>query len=317
MKTLLIVVLIIIAVLFIACGFIFNQLIWRKTIAVPKFILKMIAGNEAPNQFEQDAERALEKFKQLPIETVSIKTADGETLIAHVLAPENSNGKLILACHGARSTGLGEFAFMSDYLYKNGYTVVMPDHRGCGESGGKYMGYGTHESKDTMLWLDYAKKRFPDMPIFLLGVSMGGATVLMMSELLGSEDSVKGIIADCPYTSAWDEFSYQLKTSFHLPDFPILHICDLYSRIIAGYSFKQASPLNAVKNAKKPILFIHGKEDDFVPFFMQDILYDACPTEKYKLAVDGAVHARSYYTNSSAYEFAIEEFFDKCLGENE
>ena len=91
----------------------------------------------------------------------------------------------------------------------------MPEHRGCGISDGKFMGYGTHESRDTMLWLDYAEKRFPELSIFLLGVSMGAATVLMMSDKL-PENSVKGIIADCSYTSAWDEFKYQLKVSFHL-----------------------------------------------------------------------------------------------------
>lgn len=306
----LIIAAVIIAVLFIACGFILNQLIWRKTFTVPQFILNMIAGNKMPDDYEKHAEKAQEDFKKLPLETVSLKAKDGANLIAHVLEPEKSNGKIILACHGARSCGIGEFAFMSDYLYKNGYTVVMPDHRGCGESDGKFMGYGTHESRDTFLWLDYTKKRFPDMPIFLLGVSMGSATVMMMSDKLAKENRVKGIVADCGYTSAWDEFAYQIKTSFHLPPFPILHICNLYSRIFAGYSFKDASPLNAVKNAKKPILFIHGGKDDFVPFFMRDELFDACASEKYKFTADEAVHARSYYTDSRGYEKAIEKFFD-------
>ena len=134
------------------------------------------------------------------------------------------------------------------------------------------------------------------MDIFLLGVSMGAATVLMMSRK--AEDcAVKGIIADCSYTSQWKEFAYQMKTSFHLPEFPILHICDLYGRLITGYSFKDASPLNAVTKAKKPILFIHGGKDDFVPTFMVKELYDA--------------HARSYYTNPEIYENVIENFMDK------
>lgn len=198
---------------------------------------------------------------------------------------------------------------MAPYLYKNGYTLVIPDHRGCGESDGKYMGYGTHESKDTFLWLRYAKERFPENSIFLLGISMGAATVLMMSNHL-EDAAVKGVIADCPYTSAWDEFSYQMHTSFHLPDFPILHICDLYCRVLCGYAFKAASPLDSVKCAKKPILFIHGAADDFVPTFMQDILFDACPTEKEKLTVEGAVHARSYYTNPELYNKTLLRFMD-------
>lgn len=300
----------IILLLFILCAFIYNQLVWRKTIKIPKFITDLIAGNNMPDEFGKANITAEKKLLALPIKEIALNTPDGERLVARVLVPQKSNGKLILACHGARSWGIGEFALISHYFYKNGYTLIMPDHRGCGSSGGKYMGYGTHESRDSYIWVNYAKQHFPDLDIFLLGVSMGAATVLMMSKT-ADDSAIKGIIADCSYTSAWEEFSYQLKTSFHLPNFPVLHICSLYSRIIAGYSFKDASPLEAVKNAKKPILFIHGGADDFVPVYMEKILYDACCTEKSMITVDNAVHARSYYTNPEIYEKTIEEFMNK------
>lgn len=249
-------------------------------------------------------------MKKMNLEAVEITAPDGALLKGSVFVPEKSNGRLIIACHGAHSNGFSEFCFMMPYFREKGYTVIMPEHRGCGISDGKYLGYGTHEAVDTYLWVDYAKKRFEGLSIFLLGVSMGGATVLMMSDR-ATDNAIKGIIADCPYTSAWDEFSYQIKTSFHLPAFPVIHICDLYCRALSHYKFKDASPLNAVKNAKKPVLFIHGGADDFVPFFMQKTLYDACPTEKEILSVDGAVHARSYYTSREEYESAIERFTDK------
>lgn len=309
MTAFLIIAFALILVLFLICGFIFNQVVWGKQLPIPKFILNMIAGNGEWSQFDVDHKKAFENFSEMMLEKITLRSPDGAALKARLLVPEKSNGRLIVACHGAHSSGLGEFAFEASYFTDNGYTVLMPEHRGCGESDGKFMGYGTHESRDTFLWVDYAEKRFPDLSIFLLGVSMGGATVLMMSET--EDERIRGVIADCPYTSAWDEFSYQIHTSFHLPDFPVLHICNIYSRIFCKYSFKDASPLNAVKNAKKPILFIHGKADDFVPYFMQDVLYNACPTEKYKLSVDGAVHARSYYTNPELYEKALEDFMNK------
>lgn len=305
-----IVLCVLLLILVLACGLVFNLVIWRKTVRLPKFIEKMIAGNEENDPvYEADLQTAKAEFCALPREDVWLTAPDGARLLGRVLVPEQPNGRTMLLCHGARSSGIGEYRFMAPYLYKNGYTLVIPDHRGCGESDGKYMGYGTHESKDTFLWLRYAKERFPENSIFLLGISMGAATVLMMSNHL-EDAAVKGVIADCPYTSAWDEFSYQMHTSFHLPDFPILHICDLYCRALCGYAFKTASPLDAVKCAKKPILFIHGSADDFVPTFMQDILFDACPTEKEKLTVEGAVHARSYYTNPALYNKTLLRFMD-------
>lgn len=303
--------------LLLLCGFIFNNIIWRKTIPVPKWIEKMIAGGGmSPDRYQDDFEKAAESFDRLPQEKITLHAPDGATLKGRVLTPETPNGRTLLLCHGARNCGRGEFCLMVPWLLEQGYMLVLPDHRGCGESDGKYMGYGTHESKDAFLWVNYAKARFPENSIFLLGVSLGGATVLMMSNH-ADDDKIKGVIADCPYTSAWDEFSYQLHTSFHAPNFPILYICDWYCRLFCGYHFKEASPKEAVKHAKKPILFIHGACDDFVPTFMQDILYDACTAEKEKLTVPDAVHARSYYTHTELYQKTISDFMDKYDGVTE
>ena len=308
------VILIIIAaavlLIFLICLLIFNQLVWHKTFSVPSFIAKAVAGNDGDNKFEKDVEKAVSHFESMPLEALTLTAENGEAIRAELLIPEKSNGTVIIACHGARSSGIGEFCFMADYFYNNGFTVLMPEHRGCGKSGGKFMGYGTHESDDALLWLRYAESRFPKMNFFLLGVSMGAATVLMMSSKIRTGE-VCGIIADCSYTSAWEEFSYHLKNSFHLPDFPLLHICNLYSILFCGYSFRNAAPIEAVKDAKAPVLFIHGRADDYVPFFMQRQLYDACTAEKHLLSVDNAVHARSYYTDKNIYEKAINEFFEK------
>ncbi len=316
MKTALIILAVLLGVLIILllliCGFTFNQIIWYKQIPLPKFIGRLIAGNESPqSDYDRDRDAALKAFADFPIEKLSLTASNGEILRGSVITPPNTNGKLLIACHGAHSSGIGEFCFAMPYFYREGYTVLMPEHRGCGESDGKFLGYGTHESKDTLLWLEYARKRFPELNIYLYGVSMGGATVLMMSDKI-NDPAVKGVIADCSYTSAWDEFSYQLKTSFHLPNFPMLHTCNLICRLICGYDFRDASPVKAVSNSSLPMLFIHGAADDFVPQFMQDELYAVCPTRREKLTVDGAVHARSYYTDPAAYESAMESFIAEC-----
>ena len=300
--------------LLLLCGFIFNQLVWRRTIPLPRFLGKIIAGGGVRDDtYENAAAAALAHLKSLPLQEITLTAPDGAHLIARLLVPENPNGKAVLACHGSRSTGLREFRFTAPDLYEKGYVALMPDHRGCGDTDGKYMGYGTHESKDSLLWVQYLEEHFPEMPIFLLGVSLGGATVLMMSDRTEGT-AVRGVIADCAYTSAWAEFSYQLHTSFHLPDFPLLHLCDLYCRIFCGYSFRDASPIDAVRRAKVPILFVHGGDDLYVPYYMQGELYDACVTAKEKLTVPGAVHARSFYTAPEAYMAAMERFMEQCLG---
>ena len=155
-------------------------------------------------------------------------------------------------------------------------------------------------------------KRWEYMKSRLLGMRFRLLGYVAVMVVVAGVTAVKGIIADCSYTSAWDEFAYQLKNPFGLPAFPLLYIFDLYCRIICKYSLRDASPIKAVHSAKVPILFIHGAKDALVPVKMQKELFDACPTPKEMLTVENAVHAQSYYTDPCAYEAAAEKFINEC-----
>ena len=62
-----------------------------------------------------------------------------------------------------------------------------------------------------------------------------------------------------------------------MPKFPLMYTANLFAIAKAGYSFKEASALDQVKNCEKPMLFIHGTVDDFIPYEMMDTLYQAKP----------------------------------------
>lgn len=270
------IILLLVLILFVGCYFVFRALVWRKSgKAPPKIVTFFIKGSADSEEFVRDQAIAEERNCSIATERVEQKNRDGDVLVAYIAEPREANDRVFICCHGMNCNGRREFCFFAPDFYDKGYTLIMPDHRGAGESDGSYMGYGTHESKDTFLWVRYAKERWPDKHIFLIGVSMGAATVLMMSSKRGIRD-VDGIIADCAYTTAWDEFSYQLKTSFHLPDFPVMQICDLYCRFICGYDFRDAAPIKAIRRTTTPILFIHGTADVLVPPYMQEQLYEEC-----------------------------------------
>lgn len=176
MKTVTIILLVVLAaviiLMFAVCAVVFNQVIWYKPIK-----LRSSDSEENEDDFARDHRKAEEEFKNMPFEKVTLSASNGEKIYARILKPEKSNGHMIVACHGAHSSGICEFCICAPYFHKAGYTILMPEHRGCGESEGKFLGYGTHESTDTFLWIDYARGHFPELDIFLLGVSMGGATV--------------------------------------------------------------------------------------------------------------------------------------------
>ena len=170
---------------------------------------------------------------------------------------------------------------------------------------------GWHERHDIVDWINTLVEQDPEAQILLFGVSMGGATVMMVSgeELPGN---VKCIIEDCGYTSVWDEFKLQLKEVFGLPSFPLLNAASLVCQIRAGYSFEEASSVEQLKKATLPMLFIHGEEDDFVPYSMLQPVYDACASqEKELLSVPGAGHAESASTDPELYWGTVTAFLEK------
>ena len=139
---------------------------------------------------------------------------------------------------------------------------------------------------------------------------MGASTVLMTS----GEDipkNVKAVIADCGYSSAWDELSYQLKKFLYLPSFPFLNFMSFITKIKAGYSLEDADAIKQVKKCKIPILIIHGAEDKFVPTKMANIIYDSAPCKKERLIVPNAAHVQSSTVNPTLYWKTVNNFLEK------
>lgn len=245
-------------------------------------------------------------FKANPYKTTYIKSNDNLKLEGFYL--ENSaNADWVLLIHGyrAKHESMDDFAKL---YYDAGYNVLLPELRANGNSEGDYVGMGWLEKEDAKLWIDWIIERQPSANIIVHGVSMGAAATMMLS---GDEtrENVKLFIEDCGYTSAWDIFANESKLRFNLPSFPILNLGSGLAKLKAGYSFKDADAFKQVKKSTKPMLFVHGMEDDFVPFYMLDELYNA-KTEgaKDKFVSETAGHADSIYADTSAYGAKVMEF---------
>lgn len=240
-----------------------------------------------------------------------ITSSDNLKLHAYEVKNENKTDKWAIVVHGYTSEGK-LLSSKAKHLYNMGYNVLVPDLRSHGTSEGNYIGMGWHDRLDIIDWINYIVKNNPKSEIALHGTSMGSATVLMVSgEKLPS--NVKAIVADCGYTSVYDEFSYQLKQLFNLPAFPIMNFLDVVTHIRAGYCLNDASAINQVKKSTTPILYIHGDKDDFVPYYMMDELYNATNSEKEKLTIEGGEHANSDLVNPKLYWSTVNSFLEKYI----
>lgn len=256
-------------------------------------------------------EEAKAWFGQYATEERTLQSRDGLSLHASAAVRGDGSHLWAILCHGY--TGRGSDNSSAGYhFYENGYNVLLPDARGHGESEGDYIGMGWDERLDIVDWISQIIDTDPQAQIVLYGVSMGGATVMMVSgEAL--PENVKAIIEDCGYTSAWDEFSYQLKMLFKLPEFPILNYASLVTKIRSGWWIGEGSAIEQVKKSETPMFFIHGGADTFVPTYMLREVYDAANCEKEILLVEDAAHAQSSVVLGDEYWDRVLSFAGKYV----
>ena len=188
-----------------------------------------------------------------------------------------------------------------------GHNALIVDQRGNGESEGTVITFGVKEYRDCLSWVEFAAKEFPHNKLILCGISMGASTVMIASgEKL--PDSVIGTLADCGFTSA-KEIIGKVIRDMKLPPKLVYPFIRLGAKLFGGFDPEEKSAVDAVKNARVPIVFIHGEDDDFVPCEMSRINYEACASQKHLAIIPGAAHGTSYVVQPEQYLQILREFW--------
>ena len=214
--------------------------------------------------------------------------------------------------HGWRSSWSHDFGLIADFWHDNNCSVLYAEQRGQNNSGGDHMSFGLLERYDCVTWANWAAEQIShQLPMYLVGVSMGATSVLMASELELPEN-VCGIAADSAFTSPHAIWKHVSENNLHIPY--ALHkasadrMCQQRINLEAG----AASTTEALKRCKVPVFLVHGTDDHFVPVEMTYENYKACASEKRLLIVPGADHCMSYLTEKESYERTAKEFWHFC-----
>ena len=295
-----------------------DNLLVRRKWTIPQEMGEKLVDADMSELNKKSAEFK-EQLKELPVEKHEIVNDRGENLVGWLFRPEKESKVFVLCAHGYRSSGRSEFSGIAQYyIRKKGFNALTVDHTASGDSEGDVVGFGYYETIDCMKWVNYLIENFgDDITIILHGVSMGSATVMMMSGEPDLPSNVKMTVADCGFTSATEEFSYKAK-DIGLNRLPaLIPLVNIINKVQNGYDFRDTDAFAAVQRTKVPILFIHGGADLFVPTFMSEKNFEACSADiKDILIVDGADHAQSYVVNQEAYEAKIDEFLKRVgIGE--
>lgn len=280
-----------------------------------KVDISEMADAEKWEEYIKIIHREKDKLIPRPSEHVTITSRDGLTLHGDLFLAQPAAARTAILFHGYTSCGMNDCSAMAEYFMEKGFNTMIVDQRSHGQSDGEYIGFGILDRYDCIEWIRYVTGRLgEEHEVVLYGVSMGASTVLMASGTEGFPENVKAIVADCAFTSPYEIFKHILKRDYHLPPHPIMDINDRICRKKAGYGFRDFSTIDAVKKGACPILFIHGKEDMFVPARMSVENYAHCHGAKKLLMVENAGHAASLYEDEELYKKTVGEFLGEHLG---
>ena len=233
-----------------------------------------------------------------------ISSDRGEKLSGHYYpCGEGKSRRLAFLVHGYRSEHAENGGVFMELYHSRGFDIFAPDNTASGSSGGRVFGYDVFESEDCLKWLDFLQKELGETESVLHGFSLGGATVMKMSDRL--PDCVKFVIEDSGYTDARELIRAKagILSGLLVLLHRVFHRCDL----------RKSAVEDNLRRSRVPFLVVHGEEDRTVPFSMAHKVYECCPGDKDFLFSPGVGHIETVHYNREAYESKIDAFIKKYM----
>lgn len=211
-----------------------------------------------------------ETFRTLAsdFQDVSITTPDAIMLRAWIIHPRRSNGDAVILLHGLGDNRIG-MAGYAQLLLAHGYSVLLPDARAHGASGGDLATYGLLERYDIHQWFNFLSARDHPHCVFGFAESMGAAELL---QSLPIDPQFCAVAAESSF-STFREIAYdRMGQPFHLGSWfgrtlfrPVVEVAFLYIQWKYSLDMQQVSPYAAVAVTRVPVFLIHGQIDSNIP----------------------------------------------------
>lgn len=225
------------------------------------------------------------KYKELEVEEVWLTASDGVVLNGRYFRHAGSS-KVLLFFHG-NAENVGTSLERIKVLYSLGLSIFIVDYRGYGKSDGSPDEAGVYRDAEAAYRFLVAERRFDPRDIVIHGQSLGGAVAID----LASRYDCGGLIAESTFTSARD----MARRAFWIP-------------LFAYVPKSQFKSISKIAHVNSPVLIIHGRRDELIPFSMGEALYGAAPGPKTLAPLDSAGHNDILLVEREAYLRSLQTF---------
>ena len=253
--------------------------------------------------------RMINELLAHPFEEVTIRSHDGITLYARYYHVADG-APVDIQCHGYRGSAIRDFCGGAHLSRELGHNILLIDERASGKSEGHTTTFGIKERYDVLAWANYVAERFgEDTKIYLYGISMGAATVVMC-RTLPLPRGVVGIFADCPYDKPYNIIKKVVGTLGYPVEATMKLMC-LAAKVFGKFDLEEYDCLRAMREESAlPVYLVHGTADDFVPSSMSHNIYKENPEQAKLLLIEGADHGMSFVTDPPRYRAYVNEFLE-------
>lgn len=248
----------------------------------------------------------------LKFQSVAFRSKDGISLAGWLIpacTPGTPRGA-VLVCHGV-GANRSDVLPRARFLCAAGYTCFLFDFRDHGESAGNKVSYGLYEKWDVRAALDELVRAAPGLPVAVMAQSMGAGTVVLAS---GQLPEARAFILDSSFATLWEMARENFK---HFPPWvavPFQYLVSLWGSLMIGASIFDVSPQAVVQDlAPRPVLFIHGAADNFIPPEHTVRLHGLYRGTKELYLVAGAQHVASHTVAGAAFEMRVLAFLERSL----
>ena len=227
-----------------------------------------------------------------PVESVSFHTADSLTMrgwycpasvVSSDASPAASPAVILL--HGYTSNRI-DMLGKARTLHDAGYSTLMYDARGCGESDGEKISMGYFETADLVAAVNYLRDR-GTREIGVIGVSQGGATIAMAADHLAG---VRCAILESTYDDMDHAIDRRFRHYLGVPGWLGASVMVPFAEGRLGCCVHGISPVARIAKLGCPVMIISGEKDTRVPVEDTERLFEAAREPKILWLIPGADH---------------------------
>ncbi len=235
--------------------------------------------------------------------TVSIRAFDGVRLDGWFARPQVPNGNCVIVLHGIGNSRQGSAGYASLFL-DQGYSVLLPDSRGHGTSGGTLVTYGLWEKYDVLDWARWLRQQ-NCQALYGLGESLGGS-VLIQAAALGHD--FHAIVAECAFADLQAIADSRVKQIVPVTPWFVVPSAITFAKYRYGVDLRQVSPIESMRRTSTPTLLIHGLQDSRTPYWHSQALARASAQSVLWL-VPNAKHTEAYSAAPTEFRRRVLAWF--------